>query len=821
MGQLMMHEASPTVANLRDQERSTRTDSVWRSGAAVVLGLAVLFYAAGVVRLCSLPIDVLSGNVIVDDAVYYLVPAEHFLAGHGYAFDGEHRSGGVQPLWAMIAVVLAGLTHDHEFLLRLLGALSAVLWGLAGVLLYRALSCVDRGAALFVSIGWLLTAFVDRLALQGMENGLYGLLLVLIAAYGAAWLAPRESIATRSDLVRGHLVLGTLTALFVLARVEGGVLAVLLGLAVWLSLLSPARAARWRLNWAGAVLFALPGLLLVGGWCVFSKLYFGTFTPISGKVKMFYEDQWGFPFAGGAAEALRWHAGFVGDLATTPVTRWVDALLFRAFGLAVGVPRLQAACAALACFGGLCAVAASAWQWRRSPRFWSPRKTLLALLVLFVIVHFGMFSLLLPHFTRYCTWYFTPEVLLVWSLLGLGVYGVAQVLTAPLRLLGKAREGGLPGRTASLLAGVAAVLLLLVGVKPIWRSGAWAATAAPNTFVTSGRWFNERLPAGQRIGAFSAGLLGFFAPNHRVFNLDGLMNDVEYFEDYLPRGWTEGVQAYLRDKDIKYFADYGGTQGWAEGFQIRTMELLRWWVFPNSPTSLDEAQSYAIWQALPPGATPDPLGPCPSAGNPLERLQFAAAVLHRYPVVGEEELAAALADDAGGNRPRVVTSIVDRGCGRLWHVLMSSAEAAEWRWTAAELDVPIRVERTFGEAVELIGVKIDLPAAPAGGKLVWTLHWRRLAGGELPEGTEVEVRLATSGGDDAIVQWRGPSCYRTYPMHAWPPGEIVVETVSVTLPPDAPRGEHPLLVGVRGPGGEWLTTDDGQSLVFVVNLRVR
>ncbi|NUQ50917.1 MAG: hypothetical protein HUU27_13490, partial [Phycisphaerae bacterium] len=60
------------------------------------------------------------GALLVDDALYYVVPAQQLLAGRGYCFDGAARSSGVQPLWAALCVGLASLVHDRDALLRVL-----------------------------------------------------------------------------------------------------------------------------------------------------------------------------------------------------------------------------------------------------------------------------------------------------------------------------------------------------------------------------------------------------------------------------------------------------------------------------------------------------------------------------------------------------------------------------------------------------------------------------------------------------------------------------------------------------------------------------
>jgi hypothetical protein len=64
-------------------------------------------------------------------------------------------------------------------------------------------------------------------------------------------------------------------------------------------------------------------------------------------------------------------------------------------------------------------------------------------------------------------------------------------------------------------------------------------------------WINANLPPNARIGAWNAGLLGYFS-DRTVVNLDGLANDRDYLS-YLESGTP--IEGYLRKEGISYIVD--------------------------------------------------------------------------------------------------------------------------------------------------------------------------------------------------------------------------------------------------------------------------
>ncbi len=789
-----------------------------------VFALAVMLCLVGVTRRVIQSEDAFTAEVIIDDALYYLVPARNLIDGNGFSFDGEHRTSGVQPLWAVVVTVLAAFVSDDVTAMRLMVLLSGVLWVLAGVVLHYGLRRFGPATALLIATGWMLTGFWNRVALQGMENGLHGLLFALLIAYGVRHLhEPKDGALPHAER-RFFLGLGVLVAFFTLTRVECGVLAVVLGVLIWLGLIRPGHVPRLRLNWRGVAAFVLPGLVLIGAWLVVSKAYFGSFTPISGRVKQFYENKWEAKHAD-VVTSLGWHAGHLCEITASPVADNLEITMWRRFNMVVPAARTRVVLLALVLTG---------WVWgglrlvlRQRMRLRLTALHVYAIgLTVFVAIHFAMFACLLPHFTPYGSWYFSPEFIALWVVYATGsslsVRGVVG-----LGAWGRARHvQPLLARVTTSVVGGGVVLLLLIGLKALWYEPAPGAT---NRFVRAARWMNEHLEPGRRIGTLSSGFVGLFASKHQVYNLDGLMNDEVYFEQYLRSG---RIRDYLRHEGIEYFADYQTLSKWREGVSwvgsrvpLESLRLARWW-------RLDGNTAYCIWRVLPDARTPVTIGPADGPRDRVSEIQFEAAVLDRYPVVGEAEWQARRSGPSEVHG-RVVTSIVLDSSGELEHVVIPRAEVDALGLSLDTVDIAEPLHVVFGEHVELLGVAIPRRTVGRGQRLVvtrfWTLHsdthayrdasfemWINPSRPETVENVPPPDRL--------IHKDRG--CHGTHPIRDWRKGELVVETYSIPVPRSVPPGTYPLMLGIRDPEAGWLTphtapVGPAQNLLHLGDIEIR
>jgi hypothetical protein len=132
-----------------------------------------------------------------------------------------------------------------------------------------------------------------------------------------------------------------------------------------------------------------------------------------------------------------------------------------------------------------------------------------------------------------------------------GWLSISACLWVALLLAMAARKSGLrAGRAAAIAAGAAAAV-------QAWGVAGTLRTPMDPLMLRNARteliaWIDSHLPAGEPVGSWNAGQLGYFL-DRPVVNLDGLVNDAGFLE-FLRRG--EPVVHYLRHQGIRYVVDY-------------------------------------------------------------------------------------------------------------------------------------------------------------------------------------------------------------------------------------------------------------------------
>ena len=334
--------------------------------------------------------------------------------------------------------------------------------------------------------------------------------------------------------------------------------------------------------------------------------------PISGRVKLFYEHAWGWLHGGIAGEL----AGTCGSSSTDrPMPLGADArpvVAVLAVGAGYGLLRLW--------------IERRQVSWRPTSHGWFVIGWLA-----FVLAHFATYACMMPHFTEYGTWYFAPEFMTLWLLYGAGIVLFGRAIAAAVRFCAAAvGRSGLDWPPHGLLPAATSVALIAAGISPLLALPPLEGSRHP--CVTAAQWLAAKLPAGQKIGCFSSGMVGYFAPAHQVINLDGLMNDRQYFEQYIRHGTDSRV---LPPAENRLFVGLQSADGWRGngfwGIDLGAMQLVRWWPMGGE-------LSYGIWKALPDGRRRDVLDPCESGCDRISQIQFAADVLRRFEVVDEDAL---------------------------------------------------------------------------------------------------------------------------------------------------------------------------------------
>ena len=134
-----------------------------------------------------------------------------------------------------------------------------------------------------------------------------------------------------------------------------------------------------------------------------------------------------------------------------------------------------------------------------------------------------------------------------------GALAMAALLERTMRLVLVTlarRSGG--QRVAAFSSGIVTIVVLAVAAMSLVRvvNGDSGAHKALNDQAKIGRYWNARLPAGTRVGAWNAGYLAYFS-DLQVVNLDGLVNAPGYRE----RVERDGLVRYLCEEEIPYVID--------------------------------------------------------------------------------------------------------------------------------------------------------------------------------------------------------------------------------------------------------------------------
>jgi hypothetical protein len=511
---------------------------------AAAVALAALVQVTVQASLLARGVDYVSTMIFFDDVFYYLNIAWNYRQLGLFTFDGLHATNGVQFLWfvATLALAAAAPTKDALALWTFAAvvALNAAcyypVWRIGRALGSPGLAAALAAALLYLHLGGTTYA-------MGMENSLHLLVLLLLASVLVDVLRRAERRAvTGRDLVVVSLMLG----LAVWTRIDSALIAVpLYGWALWLC----ARRGAW--GWRPAVASAaLAGTMAAVMLAAFDAMG-GTALPVSGLVKQaaFYEG-----FAANAPEVL------------ARVLKAANPILNEAAEVARALQKGQpvdgagaaVAASALAALA-LCWAAlelrgrgGAAAGWARAV---APLPRVCLALAAVALPHF----LYVSSFPAYLVWYTSPEVVPVILGTGLLLHRIAWLA----RPLASAAGPAAGGRAA--LAGGAAAALLAAASWTLSRENLATADTNPDT-----RWVvalqSERLEIARRIrsdlppdvvlAAWNAGLLGYYA-ERRLINLDGLVNDLDYYREVLPRQ-NEALPGYLAENGVAMVIDRAG-----------------------------------------------------------------------------------------------------------------------------------------------------------------------------------------------------------------------------------------------------------------------
>ena len=455
----------------------------------------------------TLPSEYMFNGLISDDVFYYYKVALNIHKGLGPTFDGLNATNGWHPLWMAVCVALAYVTTNLSAYLYL--ALAANL-GFALALSWQLYRLFGNGLGPWFS---LLLAFLVNWNIQssmavfsGLETPLYLWLFYLTLGHLA-----EASLRNKRRLA----LLGALLGLTFLARTEFALFLPILGIWwVYRFRKAPARDIVTGSLWA-----FLPFFLLTAPYLLWNCRLTGHFQQISGAVKNLYGNgmhSWRDVFSA-VVFHLKYH--LYGAIAVVPL--WLNAAVMALLALA-------------------------AWACIRSKSYRG-------------YVGDARFALMIPYAALVVAYYFFSygKHTRIWHM---GVYFTVfhTLLVHMLRDLWRLarRNTGLKWATAALVAAlIGGIAVEIPCVSSRWRRRDMLAYVRYSYQLAE--WIRDHLPEDCVIGAWDAGIVGYFS-ERQVVNLDGLVNGREFY-NYLKQGqgcFGKGILRYIIDKRLDYVANY-------------------------------------------------------------------------------------------------------------------------------------------------------------------------------------------------------------------------------------------------------------------------
>jgi hypothetical protein len=481
-----------------------------------------------------------------DDAFYYFQVALNHVRHGFWTFDGLHATNGVQPLWAGILTVAAhvlswlGLS-DPELAARVFVAVTAVIYFAACLTLYSLLADrVSVATGLAAAGASLFPLGVVTGRMWGMETALYLLMLLITMAYfhRRFLVRPSHGSATLLGLLLGLCALGRLNAGFFIACL------------LLYYVLRPAHGPlSERLRFGVVAGVAACAVVIPYFW--WNAATTGHLLPISGAVKAVRSAQ---ARADYGVQSLRnvlsmLYYGWTPGLQWLATSRLADGLWILGGRTVVdGAVKLPVI---LTILGGLAIgpmLLGRPREWlgfvgerfrRLSPFIYFPAYAMVDACVSILAYPSEQYAAL--------RWWLVPfEVVLT-------------VLAATLVVSALSYFGSrwLPERRR-LQVMTAVVMVLVVAhaarfVRFYWDGKVqhpdWNLSWNDESYRAAG-WVNQHLPADAIVGAWNAGVFGYFA-RRPVVNLDGLINNFEL----LPYLRERRVADYIRRERISYLSD--------------------------------------------------------------------------------------------------------------------------------------------------------------------------------------------------------------------------------------------------------------------------
>jgi hypothetical protein len=489
----------------------------FRQAALIILSLALVQFAIQV-SLLTKGMKYAAASLIIDDTYYYLQTAWNAKILGFVTFDGLHATNGVQLLWFAIIFLLALLAKSKAVLLFTTLAVSFLLNGLCYLIILKIGAVLRQPVlALFMASLWALQSLPFRIYSMGMENSLHALVFWCVI-----WQSTVFLIRVQDEDGPNFWGLTVVLILNAWTRLDSALLSAIL-YSFCISTLAYAYRHRLGLFWQKYSKVIVATSLLASFGLITQLFAFrlmgDSFLPVSALVK--------------TSSAAR-------GLSTEAVDKFVEVLI-------LGMPSIvqgrfpPTVLVLLGSFGVLFVMRARAGlhehveELQTFLRLWS------CLLVAELIYHIYI-AVSGVEYRLYFAWYRSPSFIfwiITASLIAVITFNYIKRVIHSYNFHKWAPVG------CSLVIFSVAVYMFARSID--FTSKLYAAR------YDAALWIAENSSPDTVFASWNSGQLGFFS-NRTFINLDGVINNVDYYERVL-HGSTP-LADYLIENNVDFIVDY-------------------------------------------------------------------------------------------------------------------------------------------------------------------------------------------------------------------------------------------------------------------------
>jgi len=521
----------------------------FRQAALIIVILAVVQFIIQV-SLLTKGVEYTAVSLTIDDTYYYLQTAWNTKLLGFVTFDGLHTTNGVQLLWFVIIFLIAMLAKSKAILLFATLAVSFLLNGLCYLVILKIGAVLRQPVlALFMASLWALQSLPFRIYSMGMENSLHALVFWCVIWQSVVFL-----IRVQNNDKPNFWGLTVVLILNVWTRLDSALISVIL-FTFCIGMLAYTYRYNLRLflqmhSKAIAGSSFLAGFGLIAQLTIF-RLMGDSFLPVSALVKM--------SGVGGASDIRsidKLVSVFTLGMPSILQGRFPDLVL-----VLIGISGVLLVILARV------AIRDYSDEIRAFLNLWS-------CLLVGEIIYYVYVALSGAEYIPYFIWYRSPSFIfwiITGSLIELFTFAHTRLVKQPANILKWAPVG------FSLVIFAVAIYMFARSINFTSRLYATRYNAA--------LWIADNSPPDTVFASWNAGQLGFFS-NRTFINLDGVINNVDYYERVL-HGSTS-LTDYLIENNVDFIVDYATYDSIPDFPVVHTFSL-----------NDESGRSIQIWQVTP------------------------------------------------------------------------------------------------------------------------------------------------------------------------------------------------------------------------------